>query len=253
MVVGLNERKLIEQSFPRLTFCEEIFYFDLGSKDDSISFAKEFGAITQAHQLVPFGEVVISNKYQLPKNDWLFITDPDELVTEELADFLLTNFNEISNDPLIGSFSAPIIFFFKKHRLKGTPWGWQNERIILANREKFEFRPRVHSGRVLKAGFINYKINGVPNAEVLHLWSSGWISLFRKHFRYLRKEGTDRLYAGQRTSIKEIVISPAKEFYISFFRKKGYLDGLTGFGLSVFWAWYQTAALTKLFIVQKRP
>ena len=77
-----------------------------------------------------------------------------------------------------------------------------------------------------------------------------WSVFFQKHRRYLINEGRDRYLLGKRTSLRVVLISPLKEFYISFWKLNGFKDGFLGFLLSLFWAFYQTTSQIRLYRYQ---
>jgi hypothetical protein len=81
---------------------------------------------------------------------------------------------------------------------------------------------------------------------IVHHWASGWRDLLAKHRRYLAQEGGDRAAAGHVTGVRELARTPWRSFRESFFTKDGYRDGLTGLGLSLFWAWFRTAGELQL-------
>lgn len=251
IVVGLNEGKLLEGCLNSINFCQEIMYFDLGSNDDSESISKSAGAVFHKHKLVPIGEYVVAEHAQLVKNDWILITDPDEKMDPELSNELISKFASINSDPLIGSISVPLVFYFKGHALLGTPWGGVNRRVSVANRERFIFSPEVHNGRTLKPGFREFEILYSGSNVIHHYWMNSWSQLFEKHLRYLKLEGQTRYSSSQRTNVFKVIIQPAKAFVYSYFYKHGYKDKLTGFLLSLFWAWYQTTALWELYKAQR--
>jgi hypothetical protein len=70
----------------------------------------------------------------------------------------------------------------------------------------------------------------------------GYRPLISKHRRYLKKEGAARYAQGQRTGVRRLLLVPLRAFRQAYIRQAGYRDGLLGLGLSIFWAWYQTAA-----------
>jgi hypothetical protein len=63
--------------------------------------------------------------------------------------------------------------------------------------------------------------------------------VIEKHRRYLRLEGPARAGAGETTSVRRAMATPASAFYDSFVSQRGYRDGVRGFLLSVVWSLYR--------------
>ncbi len=254
MIVGFNEEKLLPACLQSISFCDDIHYTDLGSTDDSIQVAQQFAQHIYHRKPVPSCEMIQTEVVNYTKNDWVIFVDPDEVVDEILASELLQRFNEITSMENIGAVKVPWQFYFKSTRLKGTVWGGRNQKYFLVNKRRFAFDPVVHYGRKLKPGFISTDIQLNKNeTNVLHhYWMNSWQVFIKKHNRYLINEGIDRYNLGVRTTLKQVMLAPYYEFKRSFWTLVGKKDGLLGFFLSLFWAWYQTSALLSLYKIQKR-
>jgi glycosyltransferase involved in cell wall biosynthesis len=251
IVVGFNEGKLLQNCISSISFCDEILYFDLGSSDDSIKIAETLNAKVINHERVPGCEWIHSKFYKTTKHDWVLIIDPDEVVNQNLAREITLFFLNNKIDDIIGSIEAPEIYYFKEQKLKGTPWGgFDKHRVLIVNKNRFDFLPIVHMGRKIKSGFTTYKIKFNGNNYISHYWMSSYSQLIEKHKRYLVNEGLARYNTGNRVNILTIIKAPLKQFIISFFIMRGYKDYFIGFFLSLFWSWYQTSALIKLYRVQ---
>jgi hypothetical protein len=250
IVVGYNEGHLLSNCFDGISFCDEILYFDLGSVDDSIEIAKKHNVTIIRHEKVSIVEIIHAKYYEKTKNKWVLITDPDEVISQYLKSEIHELFSsEISGE--IGAIVAPLIYFFKKHRLNGTNWGGVNSRVLLIHNERFRFSNSVHFGRKLKEGFSTKTIEFTEKNFIYHFWMQSYNMLYEKHKRYLQHEGEARFLSGHRTQIKSIISSPFVSFLDSFYFKKGYRDGFIGLFLSLFWSWYQTRALIELYRFEK--
>lgn len=238
LVVSLNEGYLLQDCLNSISFCDEILVADLMSTDDTESIAQKHKAIVLKHEPLPVVEMFHKWLSEQAKNDWVLITDPDERIDAVLVKQVMDLFNNIQGD--IAIIRVPILFYMRKRALKGTVWGGDNSRPLLINKQRVVFSPHVHAGIRIKEG---YKVqtlpfNGTRTNVDHHLWMSSYSQLFEKHHRYLKKEGDARYARGERFSFKNLMVRTSKAFYYSFFYKKGYQDGLTGFALSLFWAYY---------------
>lgn len=251
IVVGLNEGELLPSCLSGIGFCDEILYFDLGSRDSSIEIAKRYGATVIHHKRVSHVELIHSDYINKTKYEWVLITDPDEVIDSELVEEIQTLFKQGLSDK-IGAIFVPILFYFKNKALKGTAWGGINKRLLLANNLRFTFSTHVHAGRKLKQGFELLDLELKQKNVIHHYWMQGYSKLLEKHLRYLKAEGSARYDSGYKTSLKQIAIEPFRQFKYSYIRKKGYRDGIAGFALSLFWAWYQTSSLLALLYYSRK-
>ena len=250
IVVGYNEVHLLENSLPKLAFCDELLYFDLGSRDNSREFAESLGAKVILHEKVDGCEWIHAKYSKSTKHNWVLITDPDEVLSDELIDEIRTLFDgDILGDD-VGAIRAPMFFYFKDKRLNGTNWGGVSHRVLIVNNQRFEFSGLVHAGRKVADGFVYHDIKFTEKNYIHHYWMLNYKQLFEKHRRYLKNEGEARYRIGRRTSFKEILKQPYRAFKYSFVSARGYKDGFTGLFLSLFWAWYECSAHIKNYRYQ---
>jgi hypothetical protein len=179
------------------------------------------------------------------RNDWLLIADPDERVPPALAAELRLLLREIDDDVAI--VDAPLQYVFAGHPLRGTIWGGENRRRLLVRRSAVELRPLIWSGMRVLAGFRILTLPFTPETAIEHRWANGYRDLVRKHRRYLEVERAHRAEAGEITGIRAIARTPWRSFRESFVTRRGYRDGVTGLGLSLFWAWFRTAGEVGLY------
>ncbi len=256
MVVGYNEALFLDGCLQSINFCDEIFYTDLGSTDNSINIAGQYNAriYSRDRATVPSCEIVQAEVVHYTKNDWVIFIDPDEVVDKDLQKQIIDEFTKISFSETIGAVTVPWQFYFKKRKLSGTVWGGSNKKYFLVNKHRFDFLPIIHYGRILKQEFTCYDILENENkTNVLHHYWMNTLKVFlQKHRRYLKNEGKDNYNAGIRVGIKKVFFTPFQEFYESFVNKKGYKDGLTGLFLSSFWAYYKTHIALDILRIQKQ-
>lgn len=252
IVVGFNEAHLLERCLESIQFCKEINYFDLQSYDNSIAIAKQYGANIMIHERVPGCEWIHAKYATKTKYNWVLISDPDEVIDIELSNELVYLFNNNRIGTSIGAIYVPWIFYFQKRRLKGTPWGGINKRVLIVHNQRFSFSANVHVGRQLKE---EYTMIDIPFNDINcihHYWMQGWGKLIEKHKRYLNHEGQSKYNIGERTKLSRLVFKPFNSFWFSFINRRGYKDGMLGLFLSFFWAWYQTNAELRLLKFQQK-
>ena len=252
VIVSYNEGHFLEACLKPLDFCDEIIVFDLQSTDDTKEIAEKYATKVISHERVPVVEIIHAKLSSYVNNDWVLITDPDEVLRAELKKQIIENFNTNINTEKIGAVVAPMRYYFSNHLLKGTIWGGIQSRIYLVNLQKFNFSSEVHRGRSLKDEFELYKLKFKNHNYIEHFWIPNYKQLITKHKRYIKKEGESRYSRGLRTSRKQIIYSLYKDFKNCFYYKRGYKDGFTGLFLSFFWTWYEAQSKLSLLKYQKQ-
>jgi glycosyltransferase involved in cell wall biosynthesis len=251
-VVSKNEGHLLENCIKSILFCDEIIVVNLESTDNTVAIAEKYGSKVITIPPIPIIEIIHHKYINVTKNDWVIITDPDEVASSELVHELQHYFLSILQTSTIGAVDVPIVYFFKNHQLKGTSWGGIKTRTYLIHKDRFIFLSNVHNGRFLLPGFEKHTILSTGKNQISHFWMLGYRQIFEKHLRYLKNEGKSRFDGGRVTSIKQIIATPFRQFRNSFFYAKGYKDGFVGLFLSIFRSWYFTAANIELYKYQRK-
>ena len=237
-ITGFNE---ISHLNPNLDYlCQnfkDVNYFDLGSTDGSIEYAK---TLTNC-QLIQINkeenvEIIHYKHHNLLLNDWILYIDPDEYWPQELFYEIYRIVKEdIDND--LGLISSDIQYFFGKKALRGTRWGGIKTRGILFHRNRVILSEDVHRAKRLRS---NYRSKHIGGLTIQHFWMSGYGDFYKKHLRYIKKEGESRFNNNLKTNIFLLLSNPFRSFYFCYISKRGYLDGVIGLFLSIFWAFYDT-------------
>lgn len=251
LVVGFNEGGLLRGCLESVGFCDEVVYVDLGSGDGSLEIAGELVTRVVGVAWSPVVEPVHARMFGEMAHEWVMLVDPDERISPGLQSRIRSLPEDGGMEDAVGAYSFPWRFYFGQRRLRGTPWGYQNRKVLLIHRDRFELSGAVHSGRKIRSGY-EVQLAGDPEKEYVdHFWVSGWKELIRKHKRYLTQEGQARYEAGGRPVFRTILITPFRKFRYSYFTKKGYRDGVLGFALSVFYGWYEGRAMVECWRVKR--
>ena len=250
-IVCKNEGYLLTKTLSALTFCSEIIVLDMGSTDKTKEIVNSFGAIYKFIESEDYVEIALKKYNQIATNEWILISDPDEYTNSNLVNDVINNFQSYCKNYKIGIIYAPIIYFFKKHKLKGTRWGGVKYRQYLFNINAVEFTGLVHQGIKTKLGYNDFYIPFYGKNYIEHYWATSIISLYKKHKRYLINEGESKYSKGERINLFKVILTPFNTFLTSFFTLKGYSDYYIGFLLSIFNAWYQYNVNLNLYRYQK--
>jgi Glycosyl transferase family 2 len=245
IVTSCNEAALLTTALGGITFCDELIVVEVGSNgDDTAAVAERFGARFVRHPPVRIAEAARVTVAPQARNDLLLVIDPDEEVPEPLADAVVELSRALPDD--VAAVDAPLHFYFAGKPLRGTVWGGPNRRRMLVRRSAVELTPTIWGGMTLHDGFRVLDLPYTEETAIVHRWATGWRDLAAKHRRYLAQEPGDRAAAGHVTGVKEVLRTPWRSFRESYVTKEGYRDGLTGLGLSLFWAGFRTAGEVQL-------
>jgi len=245
IVTSCNEAAMLPRALAGIAFCDEVIVVEVCSDgDETAAVAERFGARFVRHPRVRIAEAARVTVAPEAKHDLLLVIDPDEEVPAALASKVGELVRHLPDD--VAAVDAPLQYYFAGKRLRGTVWGGPNRRRMLVRRSAVELTPTVWGGMHLHDGYRLLRLPFTEETAIIHYWSRGWRDLIEKHRRYLRQEAVDRIEAGHVTGWREVLQTPIGSFRESFFAKRGYLDGLTGLGLSVFWAVFRTASEIQL-------
>lgn len=245
IVTSCNEASLLPDALSGIAFCDEVIVVEVCSDgDDSAAVAERFGARFVRHVHMPIVEAVRSSVAPSARHDLLLLTDPDERIPPELARRVVELVHELPDD--VALVEAPLQFYFAGRRLRGTVWGGENKRRLLVRRSAVDLVPTIWSGIRLHDGYRILTLPFTAETAIEHRWAEGWRDLLVKHRRYLAQEAGDRAAAGEITGLRNVVRTPWSCFRESYFTKRGYHDGRTGLGLSLFWAAFRTAGEIRL-------
>ena len=213
---------------------------DVASHDDTAAVAERHGARVVRSAYVPIAEHARVKVVGEARHEWLLLTDPDEVIPEPLVEELRQLLPQLTAD--VGLVWAPIRFHVGSKPLRGTIWGGENRRRLLARRSGVELSATVFGGTRLRPGYRRLDLPFSEETAIRHYWVEGYGDWLRKHRRYLALEPRDRADAGEVTGVRALVRAPVRAFAESYLRARGYRDGVTGLVLSLLWAWFRGAS-----------
>jgi glycosyltransferase involved in cell wall biosynthesis len=240
LVASRNEAHQLERCLSALRFCDDVIVIDIDSTDATAAVAEAQGARVVRHEYVPIAEWARVTVAPQARHDWLLVVDPDEVLPEPLARDVAVLLSEIPDD--VAAVDAPRQYYFGGRPLRGTVWGGPNKRRLLVRRSAVELTPTIWGGMEIRPGYRVLDLPFTAETAIAHYWASGYRELIGRHRKYLRLEPVDRAAAGELTGYRALATTPWRSFRESFVTKRGYRDGLTGLGLSLFWSAFRTLA-----------
>jgi Glycosyl transferase family 2 len=251
IVTSCDEAELLRRALPGISFCDELIVVEVGTGDgETAAVVEEYGGRFVRHAPVRIAEAARVTVAPQARHDLLLVIDPDEEVPEALAHDIVALVRELPDD--VAAVDAPLQFYFRDRALQGTVWGGPNRRRMIVRRSAVDLTPTIWGGMRIHDGYRVLELPFSDETAIVHHWATGWRDLIAKHRRYLAQEPSDRATAGHMTGVRELLRMPWRSFHESFVAKEGYRDGLTGLGLSLFWAGFRTAGELQLLRLLRR-
>lgn len=224
-IITLNEEKNLPRAIRSVSWADEVLVVDSGSVDRTVELARELGAKVVQKGWPGYGQQKNFAQSQA-SHDWILNIDADEEVSPELGRLIREAVGSADRDGVHG-FYFPRKTFYLGRWIRHGGW-YPNYLVRIANRKHAAWtEPSVHE---------ELKIDGEirPLAEpLLHYTFSSIQDQIQTNLRYARL-GSERLKeTGQTPSCWKLIWKPVGKFLETYIVKRGFLDGLPGFIISV--------------------
>lgn len=264
VILTKDEEHDLPNCLASIKWCNDIHLVDSGSTDRTVFIAQEAGIKCQFNSFESFGKqrnwALDNCKF---KHEWILFLDADEAATIEFRDAVYVALNNI--DPSIAGF-----YCCWKMLLDGQ-WLRRSDSF-----PKWQFRLL----RLGKARFIDYghgqketqvdgRIEYIKEPYLHFAFSKGWTHWVDRHNKYSEREAIELLQQSinwkdvfsvhgsvRKKALRPVVSKlpgwPLLRFFIVYFLKLGFLEGLPAFVYCVNLAYYEFLIQIKLDEFQKR-
>ena len=220
VIITKNEESYIEDAIKSAQFADEVLVIDSDSEDNTCQLAKQLGARVEKHKWMGFGPQK-NLAVNLAKNDWVFVLDADERITDKLKIEILTVLKHpASNGYVVARLNK---FFGKDIKTCGM---FPDYSLRLFNRTKGKFNDvQVHE---------SVKIDGTPlklSHHMIHLAYENVDEFIYKQKKYSK-------LTSKKKNIFKALFSPCWVFFKIYFIKLGFIDGWHGFVIAKVYAKY---------------
>lgn len=228
VIITLNEEESIARCLSSLSWAEEVLVVDSGSVDRTVEIAKEHGAKVLVHAWEGYGQQKNWGIAQA-SHDWVLSVDADEELSSdlqvEIQGFLKTD-GWVGEKRYLGANFPRKTKFLSKWIMHG---GWYPNRLVrLANRKHSRWtEPSVHE---------SWQVNGpiyFMKHDLYHYTFRNVGDQVSTNVRFSRLGAKVAKQRGERGSLWKILSKPIGKFLETYFWKRGFLDGLPGFVISV--------------------
>lgn len=226
-IITLNEEETLPKALKSVEWATEVIVVDSGSTDRTVEIAKSMGAKVTHNAWRGYGQQK-NFAQSLATHDWILNIDADEVVSAELAGEIQTALTQVADQKLDASgFYFPRKTFYLGRWIQHGGW-YPNHLVRLADRRKAAWtEPNVHeelqvSGTVvgLKTPLHHYAFSSIQDQILTNL-------------KFSKLGSQDLKKTGQKPSLIRLILKPIGKFIETYLIKRGFLDGLPGFIISV--------------------
>ncbi|OGW75389.1 MAG: hypothetical protein A2Z72_02975 [Omnitrophica bacterium RBG_13_46_9] len=230
VIITKNEERNIERCLRSLSWVDEIVIVDGYSTDRTVDIARSFGAKVISHKFEgDFGmERNIGNENTT--GEWILALDADEVITQKACHKI----EEIlENGSAYNAYNVPRLQYFLGKPLRHG--GRYHSIVNFFKKGKARFDGKVHHLVLVDGGIGQFE-------EPIEHYPFNTISEFiQKHDRYTyyeAREMFENFKAGKLKEVKyNLTVKPLKLFFKTYFKKKGYKDGIIGLVFCILFSW----------------
>lgn len=217
-IITKDEEARIERCLESLSWVDEIVVVDSGSTDATVELCRRAGCRVVESKWLGFGRTK-QLAVDSCSNDWVFVVDADEVVSDELR----RRIKELPDEPDRSGYTIRRVSYYLGQRIRHCGWG-RDFPLRLFDRRRGRFDDRVvHESVQMTEGPV-----GTLSEPILHHTCPDIETHVRKMVHYARL-GADRQAESRRASIASAVARGLWKFVDMYLLKLGFLDGRVGY------------------------
>lgn len=233
-IATYNEEDSIGRCLKSLQeWIDEIVIVDGASQDKTVEVAKQFGAKVTVSDNPPMFHINKQKAIDRATGDWILQLDADEVVSDELQKEILDVVKDTSkNYPAVNGYWIPRKnFFLGRFLTKGGQYPDYTLRLYKKGKGKLPCKS-VHEQAVVEGEtkYLNKPLLHFPYPDFSH-----YLEHFNRYTTIAAKELKDKSLAINAWSfLMYMLVKPKMWFLLTYFRHKGFQDGMAGFVFSLF-------------------
>lgn len=237
-VVTYNESRNIGDCLASVDWCDEIVVVDSGSTDDTTAQARRY---TERVVVKPWEGHVKQKGYamSLARNDWVFLIDADERVSPALRHEIASAWQAPPDG--VAGYRVPRLTHYLGRWIRHGGWYpdakarlFRKSAARIVGEDPHERVSVEGVVRDLRSPLIHYTYRNLSHQlRTIDFFSDVEAENFRK--------------AGRRPSLARMLLHPPVKFLETYIVKRGFLDGMPGFIISVATAFYVFLKHAKLW------
>jgi glycosyltransferase involved in cell wall biosynthesis len=226
-IITYNEESNLARALLSVQWADEVVVVDSGSTDRTKEIAEKFSKVPIKfihHPWSGYGQQKNFAQNQA-KNHWVLNLDADEEVSSELAEEIKQRMGSV--DSQTKGFMFPRKTYFLGRWIKFGGW-YPNYLVRLVDKRHAAWtEPNVHEALKVDGG-----ITIMTNA-ITHYSFPTISKQIQTNLRFSYLGSRDLIQRGADVSVFQLVTKPIGKFLETYLIKRGFLDGLRGFIISV--------------------
>ncbi len=226
-IITLNEEEKIANAIKSVSWSKEVLVVDSGSTDKTREIATRLGAKVLVHAWQGYGQQK-NFAQDHASYDWVLNIDADEAVSPELSTEIFRVFQDgPDGQPRSSGFLVPRKTYYLGRWIQYGGW-YPNYLVRLVDRKQARWtEPFVHEELQVRGEVQKF------SAPLLHDAFSSIEDQIMTNLKFSRLGSEDLKRKGKKASLSRLILKPIGKFFETFFLKRGFLDGLPGFIISV--------------------
>ena len=225
-IITKNEENNLPRTLQSVDWADEVLVVDSGSQDATVSLAQQHGARVLQNTFEGYGQQK-NFAQNAARHDWILNLDADEVVSEELREQIQKLL------PLLPKSNGPKAYSFPRKTFYLNRWirygGWYPNLVTrFYNRQYCKWsEPQLHE---------RLQVQGQTqtlSTPVHHYTFKNVEDQITTNLNYARRGAQDLIRKEVRPSLFKLWFKPFWKFLDSYFFKKGILDGIRGFIISI--------------------
>lgn len=224
-LISLNEELSIHKAIESvIDWAEEVLVVDSGSTDKTLEIAQDLKAKVLYNRWTGYGQQK-NFAQRHTKQNWVLNIDADEIVTTELALEIQALFS-LKKQKFMG-FYLPRKTYYCGHWIRHGGW-YPNYQIRLTNKNFSKWtEPYVHERCIVS------KPTGYLNHPLLHFAFHQVQDQITTNLRFSQLGALDLKTKQKKAGLIQLIFKPFGKFIETYLLKRGILDGLSGFIISI--------------------
>ena len=226
-IISFNEELKIARAIESVKWADEILVVDSGSTDRTKEIARQAGARVIERPWPGYGQQKNFAQTEA-KHDWVLNIDADEEVPANLAAEIQEEVSWASaSDRLVKGFRVPRKTWYLGRWIMHGGW-YPNYLVRLVDRRFAKWsEPNVHEALEVKG-----RVKELKN-PLHHFTFRDIRDQMLANLKYSRFGYEDLRARGCRPSVLKLILKPVGKFIETYILKRGFLDGMPGFIISV--------------------
>lgn len=240
VVLTRNDEKYLEKCLKSLSWCDELVVVDDKSTDATMAIAKKYNANIYIHNLSNNFSQQRNFGLEKATNDWILFIDSDEVVGSQLKNEIQ---EKMQNSLHINGYfiKREDTLFGKKllHGETGNMW-----LLRLAKKNAGKWQGTVHEIWEIhgKKGYLKNTLDHFPHPTV---------NDFLMEINTYSTIRAEQLYRNHvQVNLSQIILYPTGKFFVNYFLKLGFLDGVPGFLVAMLMSLHSFLVRGKLWQLQ---